>query len=84
MHKVPFDINNDFNRTADGIKYTLSDKAAAQLMSYFTKFSLVNLFIIGLIHIMKNPQHYANVNKAAMNELAQHCKAFSSYMEQNG
>ena len=84
MTKVAFSITEDFNRTADGIKYTLSDTSAAQLMSYFTKFSIVRLLILALIHIMKNPQHYQNVNKVAMEELAQHCKAFSSYQEQNG
>ena len=84
MTKVPFSIEEDFNRTADGIKYTLSDKAAAQLMSYFTKFSIVRLLILALIHIMRNPEHYQNVNKVAMEELAQHCKAFASYQEQNG
>ena len=84
MTKVPFSITEDFNCTADGIKYTLTDTAAARLMSYFTKFSLVRMFIVGLIHIMKHPEHYKNVNPKAMEELAQHCKAFASYQEQNG
>lgn len=84
MTKIPFSIVNDFNRTADGIKYTLSDVSAAQLMSYFTKFSVVRLLILALLHMLKHPEHYSNVNPKAMEELAQHCKAFASYQEQNG